>query len=132
MADSRKIYAHGTSTLRVAAFANGLEREEDLQDTCYAPGVHAPIVSLGKLGAKDGTSAHARAGWSCEIGMGTCSPMNNVYPVVLRVLPPKSGLAAWPHAGEGADPTHEELVECRQKVALVRQQKGGGTLNDLA
>jgi len=40
-----------------------------------------------------------------------------------RVLPPKAGLAVWTHAGEGADPTHEELVERLQQVAMVRRQK---------
>ena len=43
--------------------------------------------------------------------------------MVLRVLPPKAGLAAWTHAGEGADPTHKELVERLQQVALVQRQK---------
>jgi len=76
VADSEKFHAYGTGTLHVAVFANDLEREEDLQDAYYAPGVHAPRALLRKLEAKDGTSAHARAEWSCEIGMGTCSPMS--------------------------------------------------------
>ena len=33
----------------MATSANGLERESDLQDIYYAPGVHARLVSLGKL-----------------------------------------------------------------------------------
>jgi len=74
-ADSGKIYAYSTGTLCVAAFASGLEREEDLQDAYYAPGVHVPLVSLGELD-EDRTSIHARAEWSCEIEMGTCSLMS--------------------------------------------------------
>jgi hypothetical protein len=62
-ADSGKIYAYGTGTLRVAAFANGLEQEEDLQDVYYAPRVHAQLLSPGKLESQ---------GWDirlCEGGM---------------------------------------------------------------
>jgi len=49
--------------------------------------------------------------------------VNNVYPMVLRVLLPKVGLAAWTHAGKGTDLTHEELVEHLQQVDLVRQKR---------
>jgi len=44
-----KIYAQGTGTLRVTASVNGLEREADLEDVYYAPGVHVRLLSLGKL-----------------------------------------------------------------------------------
>ena len=40
-ADGGKIYAYGSGTLRVATTVNGLERQEDLQGVCYAPGIHA-------------------------------------------------------------------------------------------
>ena len=33
----------------MATSANGLERQSDLKDVYYAPGVHARLVSLGKL-----------------------------------------------------------------------------------
>jgi len=56
--------------VRVAAFVNGLEGEEDLQDVYYAPGVHVPLVSLGKLEARDGTFAHTRAGGAAKSGWG--------------------------------------------------------------
>jgi hypothetical protein len=71
-ADSGKIYAYGTDTLRVAALSNGLEQEENLQDVYCAPGVHARRLSLGK--ARGGMPAYARVEWSCGIGMGTCLP----------------------------------------------------------
>jgi hypothetical protein len=48
-ADSGKVYACGSGTLRVATSANGLGHKVDLEDVHYAPGVHARLVSLGRL-----------------------------------------------------------------------------------
>jgi hypothetical protein len=52
-----------------------LEREQDLEDVYYAPGIHARLVSLGKLeGQGWDMSAYEMAEWSCGIGTGTCLP----------------------------------------------------------
>jgi transposase InsO family protein len=128
-ADSGKIYAYGTGSLRVASFANGLEREEDLQDVYYAPEVHARLVSLGELESQ---------GWGIRLRDGgmelqnrdgdlfaDIDRVNNVYPMALKVVPPKAGLAAQTNIGGGADPTHEELVDGLQKVVLAATAKGG-------
>jgi len=76
--------------------------EENQQDSYYPLGVHAPLVSLAEPEAKDGNT--------CQGGMelrnrdgdlfADVERVNNVYPMVLRVLPPKAGLAAWTQAGE--------------------------------
>jgi hypothetical protein len=127
--DNGKIYAYGTGSWRVASFANGLEWEEDLQDVYYAPGVHARLVSLGKLESQ---------GWDIRLRDGgmelqnrdrdsfaTIDRVNDVYPMALRVVPPKAELAAWINIGEGADPTQEGLVDRLQKVVLAATAKGG-------
>jgi hypothetical protein len=126
-ADSGKIYAYGTRSLHVASFANGLEWEEDLQDVYYAPEVHVRLVSLGKLESQ---------GWGirlCDGGMelqnqggdlfANIDRVNNVYPMALKVVPPKAGLAVQTNIGEGVDPTHKELVDCLQKVVLAATAK---------
>ena len=43
------IYAYGTGYQRVAAPANGFEREVDLDDVYFAPGVHVRLLLFGKL-----------------------------------------------------------------------------------
>jgi transposase InsO family protein len=126
-ANNGKIYAYGTGTLRVAAPANGLEQEQDLEDVYYAPGIHARLVSLGKLEGQ---------GWDIRLREGgmelrnrdgdmfaNIERVNNVYPMVLKVVPPKAMLAAW--TDEGADPTYEELEQRLDRVALVATAKGG-------
>jgi hypothetical protein len=128
-ADSRTIYAYGTGSLRVAPFANGLEREKDLQDVYYAPGVHARLVSLGKLESQGWDIRLRDGGMELQNRDGdlfaNIERVNNVYPMALRVVPPKAGLAAWTRGCGGADPTHEELVDRLQKVALAATAKGG-------
>jgi hypothetical protein len=84
-------------------------------------------VSLGKL---------ENQGWDiclCDGGMelqnrdgklfANIERVNNVYPMALRVVPPKAGLAAWTNFGGGVDPTHE-LVDRLQRWYWLLQQKG--------
>ena len=126
-ANGGKIYAYGTGYLRVAASANGIEREVDLDDVYFAPGVHVRLLSLGKLEGQ---------GWDIRLRDGgmelrdregdvftIVSRVNNVYPMKLKVKTP--GLAAWMDTSEGADPTHQELVERLEKVVMIATAKGG-------
>ena len=84
--------------MRVATPANGLEREADLQHVYYAPGVHVRLVSLGKPEGQ---------GWDvrlCDGGMElrnrdgdlftNVGKGNNIYPVVLNMIPLRATLAA--------------------------------------
>ena len=50
--------------------------------------------------------------------------VNDVYPVRLTVIPPNAALAAWTIKGDEEVPTHEELVERLEKVAMVATAKG--------
>ena len=43
----------------------------------------------------------------------------NVYPVGLNVIPPRTALAACTTDGDDTEPTHDELVEPLDKVAMV-------------
>ena len=50
---------------------------------------------LGSQKVKNGMAAYAMAEWSCEIGMGTnVGTVNNIYPVVLNMIPLRAALAA--------------------------------------
>ena len=80
----------------MAAFVNGPEREEDLQDDPYTPEVYVPLVSLGKLEARmghpptRGRNGAAKSGWG---PVRRCQEGEIVYPMTLRVLLSKAGLA---------------------------------------
>jgi hypothetical protein len=50
--------------------------------------------------------------------------VNDVYPVRLTVIPPNTALAAWTIEGDEEVPTHEELVERLEQVAMVATAKG--------
>ena len=126
-ANGGKIYAYGTGYLRVAASANGIEREVDLEDVYFAPGVHVRLLSLGKLEGQ---------GWDIRLKDGemelrdqegdvftNITRVNNVYPMELKVKTP--GLSAWMDTSEDADPTHQELVDRLGKVAMTATAKGG-------
>jgi transposase InsO family protein len=126
-ANNGKIYAYGSGTLRVAATANGTEREHNLEDIYYAPGVHARLVSLGKLEGQ---------GWDVRLQDGgmelrnrdgdlftNIERENNVYPMALKVVPPRAVLAAW--VDGGADPTYKELGQHLDQVAFAAMAKGG-------
>jgi hypothetical protein len=128
-ADSAKIYAYGTGSLCVASFSNGLEWEEDLQDIYYTPEVHVCLVSLGKLESQGWGICLHNGGMELQNRDGdlfaNINRVNNVYPMALKVVPPKAGLAVQTNIGEGADLTHKELVDCLQKVVLAATVKGG-------
>jgi len=125
-ANGNKIYAYSSGDLRVATLANGLESEAVLQDVFYAPEVHARLISLGKL---------QRQGWEIRIWDGgmelrnqdghkvaDVEMVNDVYLMMLDVIPPEVALAAWARGVAG--PTHEELIERLGAVALVATAKG--------
>jgi hypothetical protein len=126
-ANGGRIFAYGSGTLRVATTANGLEQEAELQDVYYTPGVHVRLVSLGKLEGQ---------GWDIRLCDGRMElrdrsenlfadiqKANNVYPAKLKVIPPRTGLAAWTMEGD-EDATHDELGERLATVAMVATVKG--------
>jgi hypothetical protein len=80
----------------VATSANGLEREVDLQDVYYAPGVHTRLVSLGK---PEGQGWDPPTRWRVRDRDGdlfaNVAKVNNVYPMGLKVILPMAGFAAW-------------------------------------
>jgi len=45
--------------------------------------------------------------------------VNDVYPVRLTMIPPNAALAAWTIKGDSKGPTHKELVEHLETVAMV-------------
>jgi len=46
--------------------------------------------------------------------------VNDVYPVRLTMIPPNAALAAWTIKGDSKGPTHKELVERLEKVAMAQ------------
>jgi len=127
-ANGGSIYAYGSGTLRVASSANGREREAELRDVYYAPGVHARLVSLGKL---------QQQGWEIRLldgGMeltdrdgglfATVETVNNVFPIKLNVIRSTPALATWTMEVSGTGPTHDELVERLGSVAMVASARG--------
>jgi len=85
-----KIYAQGTGTLRVTASVNGMEREADLEDVYYAPGVHVRLVSLGKLESQGWGICLQNGGMELKNRDGdvftNVKKVNNVYPMGVRVM----------------------------------------------
>ena len=122
-----KIYAYRTGYLRVASSASGIEREVDLEDIFFVPGIHVRLLSLGKL-EDQGWDIRLRNGgmelWDREGAMfAIVSRVDNVYPMKLKVKAP--GLAAWIDDGGRADLTHLDLVERLEGVAMDATAKGG-------
>ena len=85
------------------------------------------LVSLGKLEGQ---------GWDvrlCDGGMelrnrdgdlfADVEKVNNVYLVGLNVISPRTALAVCTMDGDDAEPTHDELVELLDKVAVVATAK---------
>ena len=102
----------------------------DLRDVYYAPGLHARLVSLGKIEGQ---------GWDdrlCDGGMelrnrdgdlfANVAKVNNVYPVGLNVIPLRTALAACMTDGDDAEPTHDELVDKVAMVATAREPTAYG------
>ena len=100
----------------------------DLRDVYYAPGVHVCSVSLGKLEGQ---------GWDvrlCNDGMelrnrdgdlfANIEKVNNVSLRGLNVISPRTALAACTMNGDDVKPTHAELVERLDKVAMVAMANG--------
>jgi len=73
-ADNGKVYAQGTGTLRMTASVNGLEREADLEDVSYAPGVHMRLVPPGKLESRGWGICLQDGGMELKNRDGMCSP----------------------------------------------------------
>ena len=70
-----KIYAYSSGTLRVATLANGLETSgRSARRILRTWRTCAARVTWEARRPRMGISAYAMAEWSCEIGMGTCSP----------------------------------------------------------
>ena len=96
----------------------------DLRDVYYA---HMRPVSLGKL---EGQRWDVRL---CDGGMelrnrdgdlfADAEKVSNVYLVGLNVISPRTALATCTMDGDDAGPTHDELVERPDKVALVATAK---------
>jgi len=100
--------------------------EKQIYRTYYVPEVHARLVSLGKLEGQrwddrlcDGTMELRDRDGDLFANIARA---NNVYPVKLKVNPPKARFATW--MTEGEDPTHEELVKGLGKVAMVATANG--------
>ena len=128
-ADSRKFYAYGVGTLQIMSSVNGLERQQELEDVYYAPGVHVRLVSLGKLKGQ---------GWGISLQEGrmelqgqegdmfaSVEKVNNVYPMEASVIPPWSVLAAWTDEDKQVEMTHDELIQHLEMVALAAMARGG-------
>jgi hypothetical protein len=92
--NNSKIQAYGLGTLRVMMSVEGVDREVDLEDVYYVPGVHVRLLSMGKL---------AGQGWEVRITDGgmelrdrsgklfaVVKKTNNVYPVFADSLDTKS------------------------------------------
>src|ERR1700750_3058504 len=56
------------------------------------------------------------------------SKVNNVYPAKFNVIPPRAALAAWTMEGGEVETTHDELVGCLVKVAMVAMAKGANSM----
>ena len=127
-----KIYAQGTGTLRVTASVNGMEREADLEDVYYAPGVHVRLVSLGKLESQGWGICLQNGGMELKNRDGdvftNVKKVNNVYPMELNVITPNTGLAAWTDMGNHAELTQEELIRRLEGVAMTATAKGADGL----
>ena len=120
-ADGGKIYAHGSGILRVTTTVNGLGRQADLEGMCYAPGIRARLVSIGRL-TKQGwdvrISNDAMELWDQNGDLFVNVEMtNHVYPIRLNVIPPKAALAAWITGDDNTKPTHGELVWLKSSTA---------------
>ena len=57
--------------------------------------------------------------------------VNNVYPVGLNVIPPRTALVACRTDGDDTEPTHDELVERLDKVAIKGSRRHKGDAVDL-
>ena len=98
----------------------------DLEDVYFALGIHVWLLSLGKLESQ-GWGIRLRTGgmelWDREgVMFAIVAKVNNVYPMELKVKAP--GFAAWVDNGGCADPTHRDIIERLEGVAMAATAKG--------
>ena len=98
-----------------------------MDNVYYSPGVHAQLVSLGKLEGQ-GWDVHLKNG-GMELRyqdgdlFANISKVNNVYLAKFSVIPPRAALAAWTMEGGEVETTHDEFVGCLATVAMVATAK---------
>lgn len=103
--------------------------QADLEDVYYAPGVHVRLLSLGKL---EGQGWGVRFEDGCMVLkdrdgelFAIVSKVNNVYPVELSVVALSAELAAWTDDRMRAEPTHLEVMERLDGIAMQATARGG-------
>jgi hypothetical protein len=114
-ANNGKIQAYGLGTLRVMTSVEGINREVDLEDVYYVPGVHVHLLSLGKLAGQGWEVCIMDGGMELKDRSGelfaVVKKTNNIYPVELTVLTPSHGLAAWMGEEACMEPTYQDIVQ---------------------
>jgi len=97
-AHGRSLWATGSGTLRFTTLAGGKEKEGELEDVHYVPGLEERLISLGKLVSQGWDPRLGFAGISVcnNKGISTIyAPMiNNTYTALLHPIPPDVGLSA--------------------------------------
>ena len=98
-----------------------------MDNVYYSPGVHAQLVSLGKLEGQ-GWDVHLKNGgmevWDQDGDLfANISKVNNVNPAKFDVIPPRAALAAWMMEGGEVETTHNEFNGHLAKVAMVATAK---------
>ena len=98
----------------------------DLRDVYYAHGVHARLVSFGKREGQGGDIHLCDGGMELRNRDGdlfaNIAKVNNVYPVGLNVIPPRTTLTACTTDGDDTEPTHDKLVEWLDEVAITAKE----------
>ena len=109
--------------------AGSIKQEADLQDIYYAPNVHVRLLSLGELEG-EGWDIHLKNGgmelwdWYGDL-FAVVSNVSNVYPMELRVVALGAEIAAWTRNGMCMEPTHQEIVERLDAIAMAATARGG-------
>ena len=120
------VYAYGSGTLRVSSSAKGLVAV--LQDVYYAPGIHARLVSFGKLLHQGWTVRCLKTNMELHteevLLFANVEMAKNVYPVRLDIIHLQPALAAWTVEGVSMEPALDELAGHLGRVAMVATVKG--------
>ena len=127
-ADSGRILTLGSGSLQVSVVTDGKARDIDIEDVYYTPKVHIHLLSLGKLKGQGWGICLKQGGMELTDGSGhvfiDIAKVNNVYPVMLTVVPPQSQLAAW--AMEATeDLLAGQLIQRLKDTALNTTARGG-------